>query len=234
MTSCKWLTLAAASALVSCGQITSSLQEPISSEYSPLDGPNSPRVRSQSFQQTGPSYDAGEWVETSVPNATFFNKIPKGSATADKVLALGSPLKVVSTKGTYLKVELEGGSVGYVPAIMVAEPTNSSDSTPFLPPPPSQPLQRSSGADEFAPPSLEPAPLQDSGDSVIPPPSNYSENTVPLAPEPSPERSPGEILIPTTSRPAEASPQLTIPEPAGTIPAPSDEEIIEEPTIGIE
>ena len=135
------LPLTATLSLISCSQITS-LQEPISSEYNPLDGPNAPSLRNQSFRPTGPTYQPGEWVETAMPNSTFFNKIPRGNASADKVLSQGSPLKVISTKGTYLKVELEGGSVGYIPSIMVAEPRTTTDSTPFLPPPPSSPLQR--------------------------------------------------------------------------------------------
>jgi hypothetical protein len=36
-------------------------------------------------------------------------------------LPQGTDLKVVTTEGTYVKVELESGEVGYVPAIMVSQ-----------------------------------------------------------------------------------------------------------------
>ena len=55
-----------------------------------------------------------------MPNAFFFRSIPKGNARADKVLAVATPLKVVSSKGAYVKVELDSGDVGYVPEIMGA------------------------------------------------------------------------------------------------------------------
>lgn len=174
------------------------------------------------FRQTGPTYRPGQWVETVMPNATFFNKMPRGSATADKVLSLGSPLKVISTKDSYLKVELEGGSVGYVPAIMVAEPSATNDTSPFLPPPPSSPLQRSSGSD-IAPPSLdaEAAPLQSSGSSLIPPPKNFessSSNAIPDAPGLS--RSPTEVVIPTTAQPT-LTPSAPSSSRGGLVPPPS-------------
>ncbi|WP_308987518.1 hypothetical protein [Roseibacillus persicicus] len=231
MKSSRLLPLAATLSLASCAQIASTLQEPITSDYNPLDGPNSPRLRSNSFQPTGPTYSAGTWVETATPNATFFNKIPKGNATADKVLSLGTPLKVVATKGSHLKVELEGGSVGYVPTIMVAEPSSSDDTSPFLPPPPSAPLQRSSSSD-LAPASLAPAPLQPSGSSLIPPPSSVSASPDPVVIE-SPERKPTEVLIPTSGSPS----PVQLPEaPAvpSSIPAPSGAPDKIDPTIGIE
>ncbi len=237
MKSSTLLPLAATLSLASCGQIASNLQQPITSDYNPLDGPSSPSLRNKSFQQTGPSYKPGEWVESAMPNTTFFYKIPRGNATADQVLSKGSPLKVISTKGSYVKVELEGGTVGFVPAIMVAEPSTASDSAPFLPPPPSSPLQRST--DSFAPasiPDVAPSPLETSGPSVIPPPSNANGSTVsPAAPvAPAPERKATEVLIPTTSTPP-TPPLAPAPIPSGgLIPAPSGSSDLIDQTIGIE
>lgn len=218
----KLLPLASTLALASCAQLASTLNEPIESEYNPLDGPSAPVNRS--FRQTGPSYRPGQWVETVMPNATFFNKIPRGSATADKVLSLGSPLKIISTKDSFLKVELEGGSVGYIPAIMVAEPSETTDTSPFLPPPPSAPLQRSPSESGMAPPSLDAttAPLQSSGGSLIPPPKSFnssSPSSTPAAPEVS--RSPTEVVIPTTAPPS-FTPSTTTPSAGGgVVPPPS-------------
>lgn len=65
-------------------------------------------------------------------NSTFFKQIPKGNASANQVLAAGTPLKVISAQGTYVKVELESGDVGYVPEMMVAEQAVASD-VPIVP-----------------------------------------------------------------------------------------------------
>ena len=102
MKSSTLLLFAAILSLASCAQITSTikdtLQEPITSDYNPLDGPNAPSVRNRSFQPTGPTYKSGQWVETAMANSTFFRKIPRGSASADQVLDRGTPLKVIATK----------------------------------------------------------------------------------------------------------------------------------------
>lgn len=235
MKSSRLLPLAATLSLASCAQIASTLQEPISSDYNPLDGPSAPSSRNRSFQPTGPSFKPGEWVETAMPNSTFFNKIPRGNATADQVLSKGSPLKVISTKGSYVKVELEGGSVGYVPAIMVAEPSTASDSSPFLPPPPNSPLQRSTS--DFAPPSIpdaSPAPLNTSGPSLIPPPSDVSSSALsPVAP-PALDRKPTEVIIPTSPPATPAIESLSPSSNGGSIPAPTGNPSIIDQTIGIE
>lgn len=221
----KLLPLASTLALASCAQIASSLNEPIQSEYNPLDGPSAPINRS--FRQTGPTYRPGQWVETVMPNATFFNRIPRGSATADKVLSLGSPLKIISTKDSYLKVELEGGSVGYIPAIMVAEPSETNDTSPFLPPPPSAPLQRSKPESGMAPPSLDAttAPLQESSDSLIPPPKSFKDPSASsAAAAPGLSRSPTEVVIPTTAPPSFTPSTSPSPSPSsggGVVPPPS-------------
>ena len=231
MKSSRLLPCAVTLALTSCAQLASTLQEPITSEYNPLDGPNAPRNRiSRSVQPTGPSYKPGQWVETAMANSTFFRKIPRGNATADKVLSKGSPLKVISTKGSYVKVELEGGNVGYIPAIMVAEPNSSANATPFLPPPPSSPLQRSDNNDSFAPASLPTSSSPDFGSSVIPPPEGYNENAPVSIP---PTRGSSEVLIPTRPAPVEEIPAATIGGGRpGVIPLPTGGGI--DQTIGIE
>ncbi|MFT6498319.1 MAG: hypothetical protein ACJAT6_000447 [Akkermansiaceae bacterium] len=71
-----------------------------------------------------------------MPNAFFFRSIPKGNARADKVLAVATPLKVVSSKGAYVKVELDSGDVGYVPEIMVIERGGPSEAPGIGPVPP--------------------------------------------------------------------------------------------------
>ncbi len=149
------LTLGAlAFALASCGSLQNikNLKQPLSGDtnFDPLRSPGSTSAsRSSSSSSsaerksvvvapTSPSYKAGQWVETSMPNATFFKQIPKGNARADKVLKVATPLKVVSSKGTYVKVELDSGDVGYVPEIMVIDRASSPvkpTSSPIAPVP---------------------------------------------------------------------------------------------------
>lgn len=101
----------------SCG-VFKNLNQPLSSDFDPLSAPGSSAV-SEGAAVVAPTYKAGQWVETSMPNAAFFRVIPQGNARADKILPVATPLKVVSMRGTYIKVELDSGEVGYVPQVMV-------------------------------------------------------------------------------------------------------------------
>lgn len=117
------LTLPLAPALfISC----STLNQPIdsSSGFDPLSPAGSqlvPNSGSSTVDASVDRYTPGQWVETSMANSMFFNKVPKGNASADKVLDAATPLKVVGARGTYLEVQLESGEVGFVPEIMVVE-----------------------------------------------------------------------------------------------------------------
>lgn len=125
--------------LVSCGSFKNFNQFLSGSgDFDPLSSPGSSSSGGSAVvAPNSPSYKSGQWVETSMPNAFFFRSIPKGNARADKVLAVATPLKVVSSKGTYVKVELDSGDVGYVPEIMVIErggPSETPDIGPVPPP----------------------------------------------------------------------------------------------------
>ncbi len=163
-------------ALASCGALKR-FQQPLSgsSGFDPLSAPGMQQNTAAAVVPTTPSYLPGQWVETSMPNATFFLVIPSGNATAKKMLPVATPLKVVSTSGTYVKVELDSGEVGFVPEIMIAERSAASIS-PVVPPPidgtdptiPVAPVPEVPGL-PVAPPPVEPvppAPLPD----VAPPP----------------------------------------------------------------
>ena len=122
-------------ALVSCGALKN-FQQPFggSTGFNPLAAPGALQNNSAVVVPTSPSYTPGQWVETSMPNATFFRNVPGGNATADKMLAVATPMKVISTSGTYVKVELDSGDVGFVPEIMVAERSADSVVPPVAPP----------------------------------------------------------------------------------------------------
>lgn len=114
-----------------------------------------------------------------MPNSTFFREIPKGDATADKVLQSGSPLKYISTKGSYVKVELDSGDVGYVPEIMVTDRLAMPD-IPSIPPPLAPVVPPNVDDDGFAP--ITPGDGSNFSLPTPPPPSAPEVSSVPEAP----------------------------------------------------
>ncbi len=107
--------------LISCGSLKS-VQQPLgNTDFDPLDGPGKRKSSIGLVKPTTSQYKPGQWVETAMENATFFRAIPKGNASADRVLKAGAPLKVVRAQGSFIKVELNSGDVGYIPSIMVTE-----------------------------------------------------------------------------------------------------------------
>ena len=67
-----------------------------------------------------------------MPNTAFYARSPKGDDQPNKVLPASTPLKVITTEGTYVKVELEDGAIGYVPSIMVGEKRSATE-VPIMP-----------------------------------------------------------------------------------------------------
>jgi hypothetical protein len=111
---------------LSCGSVQKFNWSLSDSGFDPLSSPGS----SLKTAPATPTYKQGQWVETSMPNATFFKAFPKGVVVADKVLPVATPMKVVSSRETYLKVELDSGDIGYVPAIMVAGRSSAEGGQP--------------------------------------------------------------------------------------------------------
>lgn len=192
------LTFGAASLLLaSCGAFNN-LNRPLSGDFDPLSPPGGSTATQQGAAVVAPTYTAGQWVETAMANAAFFRNVPKGNARADKVLPAATPMKVVSTKDTYVKVELDTGEVGYVPEIMViarglaTPPPVAPDYSPI--PLPVDPA--------LGDPSAEPAPAPGPGvPPVLPdvpspappgPPAPAIPSSVPTVPDvPAPPTVPG-------------------------------------------
>jgi len=103
-------------------------------------------------------------------------------------------MKVVSNKGTYVRVELDSGSVGFVPEIMIAE-RRSANEVPITGPEVPLPDMGS------VPPIVEPG--IDSGEGIAPPPE------IPGTPPPVPEVPP----LPTPVPPVPEVPPLPTPVP---------------------
>ncbi len=81
-----------------------------------------------------PGFRAGDHVRAMMDNTAFFKRLPKGDADADKTLVRDTKMKIIRVAGSYLQVELDNtGEVGYVPAIMVEEPTTKAAALPGSP-----------------------------------------------------------------------------------------------------
>ncbi len=90
--------------------------------YDPLVAPGSGR-RGPEVVNSG--YRPGQFVRTNMDNVAFFKQRPKGNAEADKLLAGNTEVKVISDDGSYVRVELNSGEVGYVPSVLVTDQSSS-------------------------------------------------------------------------------------------------------------
>lgn len=112
------LMAAAALPVVSCG----TLNGPISSgDFNPLSAPGANR-KSEVVDSGATSFTPGQFVKSDSDSTGFYAKRPKGDVDANKMLKLGTRMKVIETDGVYLKVELDSGEVGYVPSVLVSDP----------------------------------------------------------------------------------------------------------------
>jgi hypothetical protein len=68
------------------------------------------------------AFRPGQFVRAIMDNTAFFNTRPKGDSDADKLLTRGTSMKVISLSDSYVKVELDSGEVGWVPALMIEDP----------------------------------------------------------------------------------------------------------------
>lgn len=117
---------AAVLALASCGVMNAPLNS--TSSFDPLKPPGSgSQVAARSSDS---NLSPGSFVKANIPNTAFFKNKPKGTEDADKLLALGTNMKIVSSDPNYVKVELDSGEVGWVPAVMVASANASADAYP--------------------------------------------------------------------------------------------------------
>ena len=159
---------------------------------------------------TAPLFKAGQFVRAAMDNTAFFKNRPKGEADADKLLPRGTSMKVISISDSYVKVELDSGEVGFVPAIMVEDPN-----TAVVPPPvnPNE-IQVYPPLGGFG----EPIPTVPAGEA---PP----EGAIPTVIDP-------EAPAPGTPVPAPTTPSDTFPAPAaqpqpGPAPLPPNQDEIE-------
>lgn len=75
-------------------------------------------------------YRAGEFVTAVMDNTGFYKERPEGEANADKLLKANTSMKVISDDGSFVKVELDTGEVGYVSTVQVMGENEGSNLPP--------------------------------------------------------------------------------------------------------
>lgn len=93
------------------------------SSTNPLDSPGS--QRRGAVGQGSPGFAPGSYVEVTDANAVLYFRFPGADMQPDETLVLGTPLKVINERGSYLRVETASGQIGFVPAIMVSNSASS-------------------------------------------------------------------------------------------------------------
>ncbi|MEI8037096.1 MAG: hypothetical protein WCJ14_01785 [Verrucomicrobiota bacterium] len=108
------------------------MNRPITSgDFDPLAKPGSNSIRPST--NPGVVFAAGQFVRATIDHTAFFKTRPTGSTDADKLLTRGTSMKVISHSDNYVKVELDSGEVGFVPAVMLEDP-NAAASSPVTGP----------------------------------------------------------------------------------------------------
>jgi len=121
------LSAIAALTLAACDSMTGPIT---SGDFDPLRPPGG---NIGSAVKTTPTFKAGQFVRAAMANTAFFKVRPKGDGDADKLLARGTSMKVISYSGSYVKVELDSGEIGFVPSVMLEDPNAAPQTLPTNP-----------------------------------------------------------------------------------------------------
>jgi hypothetical protein len=113
--------------LAACDTMTAPIT---SGDFDPLRPPGGNVGPSIKTNQT---FKAGQFVRAAMDNAAFFKVRPDGNADADKLLARGTSVKVISYSGSYVKAELDSGEIGFIPSVMLEDPNAAPQTLPINP-----------------------------------------------------------------------------------------------------
>jgi hypothetical protein len=123
--------------LISCEDFNGPLG---SSDFNPLLAPGS-QQRDAGAAAGNYHFTAGQYVTAASNSTAFFSRKPTGNADADELLAAGTSMRVIKSEGSFVKVELDNGKVGYVAAALLLEsqqgaaqvypPVNTEAATPL-------------------------------------------------------------------------------------------------------
>ncbi len=166
----------------------SDFNQPLGGDFNPLMTPGSQMT---STTITGNyNYEAGQYVTAASNSTAFFSKKPTGNADADELLSAGTSMRVVKSEGSFVKVELDNGKVGYVASALLLESQQGTAAALQVYPPVNGentiPLPSGSVPDDLEPSIATPTDL--GSGAPLPPiaPPNVGE-LPPSAPESTPE-----------------------------------------------
>ena len=208
--------------LTQCGSFTA----PIEGGFDPLSAPGSGLNKGTTLVNNY-NFQPMQYVTAASNSTAFFSERPEGNAEAEALLAAGTSMRVVKTEGSFVKVELDNGKVGYVAAVMLIDGSASANATgnavQVYPP---------IGGDGAAPapvdlpPASSPLPPTDvSTGAPLPPITAPSLPDMPAAPgaTPSVELPPSSVEQEAEEKKdtaQEAAPKVELTKPAAEAPKP--------------
>ena len=110
--------------LTQCG----SFSGPIEGDFDPLSAPGS-GIKKETTLVNNYNFQPMQYVTAASNSTAFFSQRPTGNAEAEELLAAGTSMRVVKTEGSFVKVELDNGKVGYVAAAMLTDGNASASAT---------------------------------------------------------------------------------------------------------
>lgn len=186
-----------AAALTACD----TMNRPISGgSFDPLAAPGSEIARDMAPAAV---FQAGQFARAGMDNTAFFNNKPTGDAEASKLLARGTSMKVIALSGSYAKVELDSGEIGFVPTVMLEDP-NAANQAPVT----------NAGEYQVYPPVGFGTPLPPTDPSALPP-----EGAIPTVIDPDAPAMPVPVTPPPT-----VTDEFPTTAPGGPAPLPPNEE----------
>lgn len=163
------------------------MNPPISSgSFDPL-GPPGTGLKTPSNNET--SLIPGQFVTASIPNTPFYKEKPKDNQDADKLLTVGTAMKVIAVDSNFVNVELDSGETGFVPSVMIN--IGNEESQEYLQGdgmfPSYPPLPEGDGAEPL--PIIDPngLPPGDAVPMIIDPNAPIPDHTAPITLDPVPD-----------------------------------------------
>ena len=115
--------------LVACALVSCDFNQPLPNNgYNPLSYPGG--NQSATTNPYSSLFTPGAFLQTVSPMTAFYYNYPKDMEQPNKTIPQNTDVKVISTKGTYIKVEVvHSGDVGYIPSVMLGS-KRSPDEVP--------------------------------------------------------------------------------------------------------
>jgi hypothetical protein len=212
--------------LTQCGSFTG----PIEGDFDPLSAPGS-GIKKETTMVNNYSFQPMQYVTAASNSTAFFSQRPTGNAEAEELLSAGTSMRVVKTEGSFIKVELDNGKVGYVAAAMLtdgsASPATTGNAVQVYPPiggDGSLPMPAGGMPADLLPASSPLPPTDISTGAPLPPITAPSlPDMPPTTPTPSLELPPSSVDQAAEEKKDEAAaetPKVELPKPAVETPEP--------------